>query len=122
MTQSAVIRALIAACTLRQALEEETIDPSRLSQAKAQLVLECEGLLDDRECLIPLAFVRERMSMFLQENALAETENHSFVRSPRAATHLRFTRHMVLRLIARLWILQEVERAALYGASESAQC
>lgn len=112
MTELALLRALVAAYTLRQVLHEESVSSGQLSQARAQLLveMECEDLIEDRDCLIPLAVVREWSGIFLREKALAETEDRSFPHSSTAA--LRFARHALSRLIARLWTLTDMKRRA----------
>lgn len=113
MTQLALLRALVAACTLRQMLEQEMpVSPLQLSQAMAQLVLECEELIEDRDCLIPLALVRQRVDGFLREDARTET----------AEALLRFARHALLRLIARLWTRLDIERGAFGGSPQAVKC
>ncbi len=111
MTQLVLLRALVAASTLRQVLEQQMpVSRLQLSQAMAQLILECEELIEDRECLIPLAFVRHRVDSFLREEVRTET----------AEVLLPFARHTLLRLIARLWTRLDIERAAYRGHSSQA--
>lgn len=103
MTQLAPVRALAAACTLRQLLDrEETVCSPQVGQATARLVVECDELIGDLECLISLAFVRQRIQRFMREDARAET----------AEVSLRLARHALLRLIERLWDLLNFERGA----------
>ncbi len=97
------MRALVAACTLHEVLEAPPpVARLQLSDAMARLVLECEQLIEDRECLISLAFIRQRVDSLVQEQVRDET----------AEALLRFARNGLLRLLARLWSRLDSERAA----------
>lgn len=109
-TELSLLHALVAASTLRGTLEEERTSSLRLGEATAQLVFKCEPFIEDRELLIPLALVRQRLDIHIEETARQASEARHLADSPAASAHLRFARHALLRLTARLWMLLDAER------------
>lgn len=99
MTQLALLHALGAACALRQELENETVRPERLDEAARLLVERSHVLLGDPECAAPFDEVRQRIAILMQQKAF-EIDHQV----------LRGARQVLLRLIGRVWTLQEVER------------
>lgn len=117
-----LLRALVAACTLRDVLDQnERVCSLQLSAAMGQLVLECEQLISDRECLIPLALLRQRVEAFVGEERAAKTADRPFAWSPAGQGLLRFAQHALSRLIARLWALLDIERLACSNVSQAAR-
>jgi hypothetical protein len=106
--QLVLLRALVSAYVLRELLEKQAPSSLQLCEAMAQLLLQCGELIDDRDCRVPLALIRERIGAYLEQGSVAGS---SLGRSGDDAL-LRFARHSLLRLIARLWALQDAERNA----------
>lgn len=86
--------------------DAESVCPVQLDAAMGQLVAECEALIGDRECLVPLALLRQGVEAFGEEETAQKN-----------AGLLQFPRYALSRLMARLWVLLDVQRQAASSAS-----
>jgi len=89
-----VVRALGAAFALGQALDARTVSALRLRIAVKELALECEPLLEDKECLAALAFLCAQVSILLERSRIDDA-----AKAP--------VRRSLERLSARLRVLQD---------------
>jgi hypothetical protein len=98
-----LLRALLAGCMLRRLLDAQAPASAEAREALAQLVYECEQLLDDRECLVHLAVLRH-------------IERSGGVRRPDTAHALKLP---LGRLLSRLWLRLDADRPRADGMGEA---
>ncbi len=104
MIELMISRALESTSRLRSLLEQglerkQRPTAAELEDAMAELLAECEPLIDDRACLVPLALLLQRVH---SDPAVDRLFAHSGKRAIRHDEFLRLALHDVARLFAGL--------------------